>query len=238
MKWLLGTILIINFMGYLTCGLCDGADEENIGAPPSSGLLREHDTAKEYLKYEEPVTSQSPNIFRAFLRMIITLLILLALFFIAVFFFKKLKLRRGFQSKGLISILFRTPLGSKESICLVEVAGEILVLGVTSNQISLLLKVENPEVSKNIMDAYTTSDSHFQSYLKTAQDNLNVEHVEHLNARSDDMFAQQSREPGSSRSTRNENRTEYPDSTRETAKTTTVLESLKTLRDGLKGLRG
>lgn len=127
--------------------------------------------SEEYLKYESPnIDSTMPNMFSASIRIITVLLTLLALFFSFIFFLKKFQQRKNIQEKGPISILCRLPVGSKESILMVNVMGEILVLGVTSAQISLLFKVENAEG----LPGSETKGYQFQSYLKSEQKNIKV----------------------------------------------------------------
>lgn len=79
------------------------------------------------------------------LRLSFALLVVLAVLFIAVMVY-----RRYFQGMGgwpdqrrLIKVLSSCYLGNHKSIALVEVAGEILVLGVSDQGISLLTKVED-----------------------------------------------------------------------------------------------
>ena len=135
----------------------------------SQSLLEE-----EYLKYEEPGVAPMPNMFSASLRMITILLVLLALFFSVIFFLKKFQQRKSIQDKGPISVLFQLPVGSKESICLVDVMGEILVLGVTSAQISLLFKVEDADALKSFQESQISKGHQFQNYLKSEQENIKV----------------------------------------------------------------
>lgn len=142
-------------------------------------------SAEEYLKYEGPKVDPIPNMLSASLRMIVILLVLLALFFAVIFFIKKFQQRRSIQGKGPISVLFQLPVGSKEFICLVDVMGEILVLGVTSTQISLLFKIEDADALESLTElqtslndfrgADTTMLGHqFQNYLKSEQENVKM----------------------------------------------------------------
>ena len=129
---------------------------------------------EEYLKYEGPNIATTPNMLSASLRMITVLLVLLALFLSVIFLLKKFQQRRSIQSKGAISVLSTLPVGSKESICLVDVMGEILVIGVTSAQISLLLKLENADMLKNLRESQPSSVDQFRDYLKSEQKNIKV----------------------------------------------------------------
>jgi flagellar biogenesis protein FliO len=56
---------------------------------------------------------------------------------------------RGFGC-GLIRILGSTPLGGKRSISLVEVPGSVLILGLSSDGIRLLSRIDDPEALREI----------------------------------------------------------------------------------------
>lgn len=46
-----------------------------------------------------------------------------------------------------LRLLEQLPLGHNRAVCLVEVAGEVLVLGVTEHQVSLLRAVDDPDLA-------------------------------------------------------------------------------------------
>jgi len=81
--------------------------------------------------------------------MLASLGILLGVLIIALYFSKRIFKGVGNQSKGrMIRVLASTYMGTRKSISLVEVPGAILVLGITSDRISLLTKIEDDEVLK------------------------------------------------------------------------------------------
>jgi flagellar biogenesis protein FliO len=138
---------------------------------------------EEYLKYEPSDIPSMPNMFSASLRMITVLLVLLGLFFSVIFFLKKFYQRKTVQSsKAPINVLFQLTVGSKESICLVDVMGEILVLGITSAQISLLFKVEDVDALKSFQASQgqelrhgaISSGHQFVNHLKSEQENIKI----------------------------------------------------------------
>jgi flagellar protein FliO/FliZ len=51
---------------------------------------------------------------------------------------------------GWIKVLAASDLGGKRTIAVVEVVEEVLVLGISPQQISLLSKVENPEIVQRL----------------------------------------------------------------------------------------
>ena len=66
-------------------------------------------------------------------------LMALSVYFMKRFFGSRLGLGR---SGPLIQVLARTYLGAKKEIALIEVGEEVLVVGITPNQISLLTRLE------------------------------------------------------------------------------------------------
>jgi flagellar biosynthetic protein FliO len=70
----------------------------------------------------------------------------LGLLALGVYLHRKVTLRgsRGGQHGGSIQILSRTYLGPKESLCLVQVGAQVLLLGQTSSRITLLHAMEEP----------------------------------------------------------------------------------------------
>jgi flagellar protein FliO/FliZ len=49
-----------------------------------------------------------------------------------------------------VSVTSRAFIGQKSSIAIVDVAGEVLVLGVSPNAINLLLRIDDPETLKTL----------------------------------------------------------------------------------------
>lgn len=85
-----------------------------------------------------------------FAKSIVTLFFVLALLGIALYAFRYFMRRRGAPGlKGLespIKVLTTSFIGQKKNLVIVDVAGELLVLGVTSESITCLTKLERPEV--------------------------------------------------------------------------------------------
>jgi len=79
-----------------------------------------------------------------------------------------LKSGGGFGGRNLIRILATGYLGQKKNITLVEVAGEVLVLGITNNNISLLSKIEDKEKIEEIHSThgFKSSGPSFEHRLK------------------------------------------------------------------------
>ena len=88
-----------------------------------------------------------PDLLSSALKMITALVIVLGGLFI-VFYFLKRTLKRdvGGSSEKLIKVLSSSYIGVKKTISLIEVPGSILVLGITSDNICLLTKIEDEEI--------------------------------------------------------------------------------------------
>lgn len=67
----------------------------------------------------------------------------------------------------LIRMITSTPISHKKSIALVEVAGEIIAIGITSQQISMLYKIENDKALETInsIAAQKTTIKSFREHL-------------------------------------------------------------------------
>jgi len=92
---------------------------------------------------EESVIPKS-SILGAGTRMIVSLLLVLSMIVASVFLLKKITPYKGLASHAgsPLMILSRIPLGQKRYICLVRIADEILIVGMTNTSISLLSKMK------------------------------------------------------------------------------------------------
>ena len=92
------------------------------------------------------------------LRMITTLSLVLGLIFLLFFGFKKYVLKNtAFGGGNLVQVLSTSFLAPKKNIALVEVAGEILVLGISDQNISLLTSIREPRRIDEIKSAHGDS---------------------------------------------------------------------------------
>ena len=95
-----------------------------------------------------------PDFIWTALKMLVALGILLGVLVLGLYFAKRMFKGGDTQSKRrLIRVLANTYVGVKKNISLVEVPGAILVLGVTSDTINLLTKIEDEEVLKKFRGA-------------------------------------------------------------------------------------
>ncbi len=93
-----------------------------------------------------------PTLFSSSIKVVTGLMVVLSLMMITYYFVKKYLLKDG-SSLGMnkqFKVLSTNYFAPKKSINVVEVAGEILVLGVTATNISFLTKIENKEAIEKI----------------------------------------------------------------------------------------
>ena len=92
-----------------------------------------------------------PDLMSTALKMLISLGVVLGGLLLIVFCVKKYLNRVTNESKNkFIRVLANSYIGVKKNVLLVEVAGSILILGVTSDHISLLDKIEDKNILKKI----------------------------------------------------------------------------------------
>ena len=150
------TLMLLTIFLAIVSALCYAQDTQN-------------DSEEGFLEYSEPETPSTPDLVSTFLRMIASLLVILAFIALGIFAFKKLKYKESNNGGKPLSVLHKLPVGSKESICVVEVGDQILIIGVTNNYISLLSKVEDEDTIDKLRIKSTGNlsfSSSLMSYLK------------------------------------------------------------------------
>ncbi len=89
-----------------------------------------------------------------FIKAIVTLVFVLALLGVALYAFKYFMGRRGAPGlgglKAPIKVLTTSFIGQKKNLTIVDVAGELLVLGITPESITYLTKLKRPEVVEEL----------------------------------------------------------------------------------------
>jgi flagellar biogenesis protein FliO len=104
---------------------------------------------------EDKQKSEPVSLLSSGLRMVTTLSLVLGLIFLLFFVFKKYVLKNtAFGGGKLVQVLSTNFLAPKKNIALVEVAGEILVLGVSEQNISLLTSIREPGRIEEIKNAH------------------------------------------------------------------------------------
>ena len=120
-----------------------------------------------------------PEMLPSLFKMIASLGIVLGGLLLTLWLVRRFVQSRSGQVNGqLIKVLASSTVGLKKNISLVEVPGQVLVLGMTGDRISLLSKIEDPESIRKIRgDAsakpnipFTEHLHFFSSKLKGNQD--------------------------------------------------------------------
>lgn len=146
-----------------------------------------------FLNRDKKKQLKSADVASSGFKMIMTLSLVLGLIFILFFGFKKYVLKNTiFGGSGRqVKVVSTNYLAPKKNISLVEIAGEILVLGISDQNISLLTKINDPQqikelkniqgdevqsvnskndiiehVAKNVSSATSNAKNSFSKYLK------------------------------------------------------------------------
>ena len=109
----------------------------------------------------------APDAISATLQMLTALAIVLG-GLLVVFYLLKRFLRRDAGGTGnpLIRVIASQYIGVKKNVALVEVPGTVLVLGISSDNISLLTKIEDPSVVDAIRQETTRLTPSFSDHLQ------------------------------------------------------------------------
>ncbi len=90
------------------------------------------------LNYAQPTPVPPPNLISTSIRMIISLLIVVALIYLVVYILKKYSYPASVGSSDLIKVISFSYLRGKEMLYLVKVGNKLILLGVTPNNISFI----------------------------------------------------------------------------------------------------
>ena len=120
-----------------------------------------------------------PEMLPSLLKMIASLGIVLGGLLLTLWIVKRfVQSRSGGFNGQLIRVLASSTVGLKKTVSLVEVPGQVLVLGMTGDRISLLSKIEDPESIRKIRGDQSTKPAipftehlnFFSSKLKGSHD--------------------------------------------------------------------
>jgi len=89
----------------------------------------------------DPVVTSTPELWITLLKSFGMLCVVLALLIVVLWLLRRVYHHSGGGQPGLIQILASSYVAPKERIVLVDVIGEKLLLGITSQQINLLTKI-------------------------------------------------------------------------------------------------
>ncbi len=102
--------------------------------------------------------TEKPSVFWQFVRTLLTLAILLGIFY-GIFRLYKFKRNLPQQAMTALTSLYEYPLGPRQRIQIIEMAGKLLVLGVSENSIQLISEVTDKYTIDRIkLDCATDSE--------------------------------------------------------------------------------
>ena len=111
------------------------------------------------------------------IRMIVSLFVVLAVIMVGVFLLKKITPYSGIASdpKRPVLVLSKLPLGQKKSVCLVKIADEILIIGMTNNNISLLSKMSTDDYyGEGYKDIHENSEAVYKQSFRKILDKIGM----------------------------------------------------------------
>ena len=98
-------------------------------------------------------TGSDPQIWPLLLKMLAALAIVLGLMFLLSAGLRRLRWGRGKAGQESIEIQETRPLGAKKMLCLVNVRGRQMLLGITPDKITFLSHVDPPESKSSFAQA-------------------------------------------------------------------------------------
>lgn len=104
--------------------------------------------------------SAVPDIHSSFVKMLSSLFILLSGILFMSYIVKRylLKGEKGYGKNKIIRVLATSYIGTKKTIALVDVANEVLVVGISNNHISMLTKLKNNEAVERLKASSSFSE--------------------------------------------------------------------------------
>jgi flagellar biogenesis protein FliO len=124
-----------------------------------------HQSSGGFLSYEEPAKPAQPSFGSLMLRLVLSMVVILALIYGVLTLVRLLarKTKAAARSEKLIRIVDRAVLDQKRAIYLVKVIDRLLVVGVGVNDVRTLAQIEDQTVVENVQD--TEFSGHLQSFL-------------------------------------------------------------------------
>ena len=99
----------------------------------------------------------SPDMITTAVKMLAALVVVLGGLFVVYYFTRRMtRMPAGGTRDKLIRVLASKFIGVKKNICMVEVPGSVLILGVTNDRITLLSQIEDQAVLDKIHQAEST----------------------------------------------------------------------------------
>jgi flagellar protein FliO/FliZ len=90
------------------------------------------------------------NLTTAFVKMFVALLVVLGLVVGLALLLRRVSARLQTLGGGVVSVLAQVPLGPSQFLTVVDIGGEILVLGVTEHSVNALTEIQDPAVIERL----------------------------------------------------------------------------------------
>ncbi len=161
-------LMVVSLSLVASAGMVHGSTRQS---------LSEFQITNDATPVEHEPSDPEHSIRDAGIRMIVSLLLVLALIVAAVVFLKKITPYKGFMSRvnHPMLVLSKIPLGQKRFICLVRVADEILVIGLTNTNVSLLSKMNADDYfNKGGEETHDASEAGYERSFRRLLDKIGV----------------------------------------------------------------
>lgn len=118
---------------------------------------------------ETPGGNSSPSVTGAFLRVIVALTVVLGVVVGLVYGLRRISPRFQNTSDGVVRVLAQVPLGPSQFLSVVDIAGTVVVLGVTDHTVTALSEVEDVAVVNRLRQNAERHETSFKHWLRRAQ---------------------------------------------------------------------
>jgi len=123
--------------------VADNSDISGTPLPPQSAPKK---NGNGFLKYEEPVAPETPSLGKMFVKMIASLCIVVALVLVLAWTGRKyLGKINALPAGDVVKVLATGSIGAKQQVSVIDVAGEVLVIGVAGENMTLLASLDDKE---------------------------------------------------------------------------------------------
>ncbi|MBU8921017.1 MAG: flagellar biosynthetic protein FliO [Bacteroidales bacterium] len=99
------------------------------------------------------IASESDSIVPSAGRLIAAIIVVAMLIYASIFFLKRLMMKSGGKRSESMNVIGSCTLGQRSRLCMVEVAGRVLLLGVTPQQVSSIAEFEPSEIETEQPDS-------------------------------------------------------------------------------------
>lgn len=114
--------------------------------------------------------TSAPSVTGAFLRVLVALMIVLGVVGGLVYGLRRISPRFQNTSDGVVRVLAQVPLGPSQFLSVVDIAGTVVVLGVTDHTVTALSEVEDVAAVNRLRQSAERREASFKHWLRRAQE--------------------------------------------------------------------